>query len=164
MESEDRALIWRRGDAVHRDDDAPAIVHRDGTLEWWKNGKRHRDNDNPAFLTPHGRKEWYIDGRLHRENGPAIVMVDGTSRWYTYNRWRGMVCSTPDEWLGYQEVLKDQGRRSILTQEESDADINLSQDCMGILDEIKAQMTDAQYMSLCSLCMKMHNLCQNIRK
>jgi hypothetical protein len=68
---------------LHRDDDKPAIIRRDGTLEWYKNGLPHRDGDNPARIDPNGDMRWFREGRLHRDGDlPAVVGVDGIEQWY----------------------------------------------------------------------------------
>lgn len=36
---------------LHRGDDEPAVIHKDGTCEYWYNGKRHRI-DGPAIFNP----------------------------------------------------------------------------------------------------------------
>jgi len=44
----------------------------------------HCDN-GPAVILKDGTEKWYRNGELHREDGPAIVNPDGTHAWYIYN-------------------------------------------------------------------------------
>jgi hypothetical protein len=33
-----------------------------------------------------GTQRWYLNGQLHREDGPAVILCDGTQRWFWKNR------------------------------------------------------------------------------
>jgi len=101
---EDGRNVWKRGNAIHREDGAPAVIqpdgtrewylygnlsradgpaieHADGTKEWFKNGLRHRE-DGPAVISPGGPREWYLNGNCHRDGGPAVEKPDGTKEWF----------------------------------------------------------------------------------
>jgi hypothetical protein len=71
------------GNDLHRANDLPAIVSRDGTLIWARYDYFHRMNDKPAFIGGDGAYEWLIDGALHRSYDlPAVILNDGTRMWY----------------------------------------------------------------------------------
>ena len=43
--------------------------------------QRHCE-DGPAVILPNGTKKWYVNGQLHRTDGPAIDGNDGLKKWY----------------------------------------------------------------------------------
>jgi len=51
---------------LHRENDLPAVIFKNGTKVWWKNGKRHRENDMPAIIREYGSKEWFVNGEFIR--------------------------------------------------------------------------------------------------
>ncbi len=54
------------------------------TVEWKDaDGMPHKD-DGPAVLRVDGTQKWYRHGFRHREDGPAVVEPDGTQRWYQH--------------------------------------------------------------------------------
>lgn len=53
--------IWYFNGVIHRGDDKPALMSRDGTKEWWVMGKMHRPN-GPAYLGPLQCSAFYLDG------------------------------------------------------------------------------------------------------
>ena len=102
---------WHKNGLLHRDNDLPAVIHRDGTKQWYQNGLLHRDNDLPAMIYSNGSKCWYQNDLLHRENDlpagiyqngdlfwfknglrhrendlPAIIFHNGDQYWYRYER------------------------------------------------------------------------------
>lgn len=50
--------------------------------EWYKNGEVHRDNDLPAVVFKDGEKQWWQNGKLHRENGPAVICENGNKQYH----------------------------------------------------------------------------------
>lgn len=66
---------------LHRDNDLPAIVYKEGTQGWYRDNDHHRDGDLPAFISAYV-KAYFRHGNLHRENGPAYIIIDGESEWY----------------------------------------------------------------------------------
>ncbi len=81
---DDAESRWYRLGKIHRSNDKPAIVERDGTLQWWKDGKRHRSDDQPAYIGHDGVHEWCRRGKLHRgHDKPAYVWTKhGLENWY----------------------------------------------------------------------------------
>lgn len=70
--------IWYKHGQRHRDNDLPAEEYIDGSKVWSKNGKVHHDNDLPAFICGNGSKYWYKNDQLHRGNNlPAVMCCDG---------------------------------------------------------------------------------------
>lgn len=68
---------------IHRNDDLPAKVFKNGTRYWYQRGLLHRDNDMPAIIRSNGDKCWYQHGLLHRDNDmPAIMHKNGARFWY----------------------------------------------------------------------------------
>ena len=93
--------IWCKDGKIHRDNDKPAVVFRNGMMEWWENGKRHRQNgmysiimninylktdveevstsllydfDCKLFQNNQSVQIWYRFGKLYREgNKPPII-------------------------------------------------------------------------------------------
>ncbi|RTK95484.1 MAG: hypothetical protein EKK64_06585 [Neisseriaceae bacterium] len=61
---------WKNG-KIHRDNNLPAVIYKDGSKEWYCKGKRHREN-GPAVVYSNGNKEYWINGKRHRIDGPAI--------------------------------------------------------------------------------------------
>jgi len=79
----DGSKYWYKNGQLHRDNDLPAAIYHDGSQSWYKNNKLHRDNDLPAVIFYNGTKYWYKDGLRHRDNDlPAVVKKDGTQEWY----------------------------------------------------------------------------------
>ena len=97
-------------DGKFHNEDAPAIIHSNGTREWWNHGKklrvvkgdvdcryknnRYHNDDGPAISTNIYHK-WYQHGRLHRIDGPAIIymqpnvsvyQLDPPPPWYKNNQ------------------------------------------------------------------------------
>ena len=86
---------YMRDGVLHRDDDLPAVIHKDGSREWWVHGKRLRwDPRNPTELRcdpSTGNYEvsatriWHnIDGEIHRDSGPAVIHFNGTKEWWKH--------------------------------------------------------------------------------
>ena len=73
------------GTFIHRDNDKPAIIYRNGRKEWFLIGKEHRDLENgPAIITENGIKVWMTHGELNKNNAyPVIEKPDGTR--FSYN-------------------------------------------------------------------------------
>jgi len=78
--------------AYGREDDLPAVEAADGTRCWYiANPKRgmmgqqsalqHRDA-GPAVTRLNGDELHYRIGKLHREDGPAVILHDGTKKWF----------------------------------------------------------------------------------
>ena len=79
-----KAKIWYKHGLIHRENDLPAIINKNGSEEWYQGGLRHRDN-GPAFVYEQYNCElWYKNNLQHREDGPAIIMGGLGERWY-YN-------------------------------------------------------------------------------
>jgi len=74
---------YNKADQLHRENDLPAVIYKNGSKEWWKNGKRHRENDMPAVININGYNAWLVNGVSHRENDkPATIWADGSRFWY----------------------------------------------------------------------------------
>lgn len=56
----------------------PEINLRSGREHW--NGE-YKDSTGTLFH--------YVNGRLHREDGPAVIRLDGSKRWFFNSRWVG---------------------------------------------------------------------------
>ena len=84
----DGSRYWYQHGEFHRDNDQPAVIERDGTQMWYQDGERHRDNDQPAVIEKwvfekKGTEKWYQYGQLHRDNDkPAIIYWNGTQEWF----------------------------------------------------------------------------------
>jgi len=62
---------WRNKDGrLHRENELPAVINKDGTHRWYKNGQCHRENDLPAIIWNDGHKEWWINGEFIRRERP----------------------------------------------------------------------------------------------
>lgn len=57
-----------RGNELHRDNDLPAVIFKDGQSQWYKNNVLHRENGKPA-ITYSDRKcyEYWENGILIRK-------------------------------------------------------------------------------------------------
>ena len=78
---------WFYSGKLHRDNDLPAIVYKNGTQSWYKNGLAHRENDFPAFMFKSGTKYWYYQGHVHRDNDlPAEMYIDGIHKWFIHGK------------------------------------------------------------------------------
>ena len=74
---------WHKNGKLHRDDDKPAVEHKNGAKTWYKNGKLHRDDDKPAIKHKNGDEAWYKNGKLHRDDDkPAIITKGFYKEWY----------------------------------------------------------------------------------
>ena len=76
------AVWWLKNGKLHRDNDQPARIDKDGNRYWYKNGELHRGNDLPAVIASNGRRWWYINGRLHRDNDKPAIIQNGRQYWY----------------------------------------------------------------------------------
>ena len=72
----DTKRIWTTPSGNLHRDNAPAVIHNDGTKEWWQKGSPHRE-DGPAIEYADGRKEYWQKG-YHLEDPyyPEIVGID----------------------------------------------------------------------------------------
>jgi len=53
-----------------------------GTELWGlPNGDLHR-TDGPAIVYLNGTKKWFINGVMHRETGPAVERHSGEKEWW----------------------------------------------------------------------------------
>lgn len=79
--------------AYGRESDLPSIIYPDGTMVWCiENPKRggfgqssavvHLDGDEPAIIRANGDLLYYRFGKLHRVGGPAVILSDGTNKWF----------------------------------------------------------------------------------
>lgn len=48
---------------------------------WFKNYLYHRDGDAPAWIHDNGTMLWYVEGMQHRIGGPAVVHKSGDQWW-----------------------------------------------------------------------------------
>jgi len=91
---------------IHRDDDLPAVLHKNGTLFWLKDGKTHRKG-GPAVLFKDGETQWYQKNKLHRWIKPAVECKDGTKAWFRHgkkHRWLSpalIKANGEEEWCLY---------------------------------------------------------------
>jgi antitoxin component YwqK of YwqJK toxin-antitoxin module len=77
--------LWYKNDKLHRDNDLPSIILINGDKFWYKNGNSQRDGDLPAIILSDGSEYWCKNDKLHRDNDlPAMILADGTQYWY-YN-------------------------------------------------------------------------------
>ena len=81
---------WYQNEKLHRDNDHPAIMYKDGGRLWYQHGKLHRDNDQPAVIEIDGNQYWYQNNKLHRDSPdglkPAVIYFDGIKEWYNLGR------------------------------------------------------------------------------
>jgi hypothetical protein len=76
---------WYIKGKLHRENDQPAIIHRNGDSSWYYDGVLHREKDKPAIVDINGSKEWYYEGKRHRSNDkPASIDEDGNMKWYKH--------------------------------------------------------------------------------
>jgi hypothetical protein len=83
-------FAWYKDGVLHRDGDLPAIIFDNGQMEWYNNGRPHRDGDKPAVMDTKGNMSWVVHGRIHRaydagvsaKDQPAVILEDGSRRWY----------------------------------------------------------------------------------
>ena len=58
----------------------------DGISAHYVGGRLHR-TDGPALVMPDGTEKWFFEGRLHRsDGGPAVATGDGSLYWYRDGR------------------------------------------------------------------------------
>ena len=86
---------YMRDGVLHRDDDLPAVMYKDGSCEWWVHGKRLRRNPHdPTEIRTFWHKTlttriWHdINGKFHRIDNPAIERFDGTKEWWLHGERR----------------------------------------------------------------------------
>ncbi len=85
------------------------------TIEWKDaDGMPHKD-DGPAILEVDGTQKWYRHGSRHRDDGPAEITADGTQVWRQYDgihRDGGPAVFESDgtqQWYQYGELHRDGG-------------------------------------------------------
>ena len=52
---------------------------------WRENGKLHRVR-KPAVILPDGTVKYYINGEPHRKDGPAVIFPDGSESWWCHGK------------------------------------------------------------------------------
>lgn len=68
--------VYHRESKDEQGNELPAVVNRaKNCLEWWVRGLLHRDNDKPAIIYKNGEKRWYTNGKLHRANNKPAVYI-----------------------------------------------------------------------------------------
>lgn len=85
-EFKNRIIFQDKYYRLHREDDGPAVMYKNGSFYWYKHGKLHRDN-GPAIIRRIGTREWYKNDVLHREGAPAIEDFNGIigDNWWFLN-------------------------------------------------------------------------------
>jgi hypothetical protein len=84
---------YNEDDQLHRENDKPALVYKNGNQFWFKNGKRHREN-GPAVIYHNGSQYWYLKGRRHRDGDlPAVIYTDGREEYWV----NGVKRSNPND-------------------------------------------------------------------
>lgn len=62
------------------------VIDNFGNVHYYnKDDQRHRIN-GPAVIYVNGSERWYQHGKLHREDGPAIHRIDGDMYWYQHGK------------------------------------------------------------------------------
>lgn len=62
---------------------SPYLIKKpNGTQEWFLNYNELHRLDGPAVIMPDGTTKWFRNGKCHREDGPAIEMPSGYYAWY----------------------------------------------------------------------------------
>lgn len=81
-------IEWKLEDGrLHRDNDKPATIRRDGSKFWYQFGKLHRDNDKPSSEYIDGTRFWHYQGEFHRDGDkPAYMTDDGDLMWYQHGK------------------------------------------------------------------------------
>jgi hypothetical protein len=105
--------MWYRDGILHRDGDAPAVIHGNGDVEYVQRSRLHREHDRPAVVYANGDRMWFLNGVLHRDHdAPAIVYMSGTCVWYRHgavHRAHGapaVICPNNDRaWYTYGELV-----------------------------------------------------------
>jgi len=77
---------WYQHGKLWRGDDKPSITWHDGSSFWYTDDKLHREGDNPAVVKASGTKEWYKNDLRHRDNGPALIRSNGQQSWYKHGK------------------------------------------------------------------------------
>jgi hypothetical protein len=63
IDEDGSVYFCKRGTTIiHRENDKPAFINKDGSKFWLFNGLLHRDNDKPAIEWFNGSKEWFVHG------------------------------------------------------------------------------------------------------
>jgi len=78
---------YLKNNIIHRDNDLPAVIIRDGKKQiWFKNGLKHRLGKpaiiSQAFSYDLSYEEWWIEGQKHREDGPAVTFSSGNKEYW----------------------------------------------------------------------------------
>lgn len=82
---------WYVEGIIHRDNDLPAMIYKNGNQLWFFYGKRHRVGAPAEILVAKGifadavvlnTTRWYVGGKLHRLDGPAVEPETGENQWY----------------------------------------------------------------------------------
>ena len=62
------------------------ITNESGSIYYYNsNGLLHRE-DGPAVILSDGTKKWYCNGVMHREDGPAVTYVNGYEAWWKHGK------------------------------------------------------------------------------
>lgn len=85
--SGDNTKIWLNSkNQLHRLNDKPAMVWKDGNKIWALNDQIHRENDKPAKIDSTGQF-WYKHDMQHREGGkPAAIYRNGGKEYFLNDR------------------------------------------------------------------------------
>jgi hypothetical protein len=78
-------IINIKNNILHRENDKPAIIAKNGSMAWFLNGKYRRQNSYPNLIW-NNNQYWIKDNNLHREDGPAIIYSNGDKIWYYHGK------------------------------------------------------------------------------
>lgn len=77
----------------------PEKMEEDGSIVYRiSKGRKHRLN-GPAVIEVDGTEKWYYKGHLHRVEGPAVTKADGTQEWYLEGRLQKRI--EPNGWVSH---------------------------------------------------------------
>jgi hypothetical protein len=77
------------------------FVYEGGRTSFFKDGQLHRDDDLPSVIWRDGSKFWYQNGLSHRLNGPSDIYASGNKGYYINGK-----NLTPEEHANHPEVKK----------------------------------------------------------
>ena len=98
------AIIYTRGDLIHRID-GPAIINpHGGIIEIWMCGGRKHRIGKPAITWKDGSTQYWEEGFLHRSDGPALMVNENYKIWV----WHGIQCNSLYHWLDIAEIDEEE--------------------------------------------------------
>ena len=81
---------YNNNNEIHRDQDKPAVIYKNGSKIWCINNELYRDQDKLAKIYNTNEKLWYKNNKIHRMRGYACywkhLFHSNFYLWFVFNK------------------------------------------------------------------------------